>query len=188
MTGKTALRLFRHAPPAVLLLALTAAPAAAKHQPVDSWGRPGVDFDTYRNDALECGLIGYYADVSQTKQAQDFVTATRKMESLDNVNFVPASASVDEAVARSVEQAARYEQVRTSIRPEQEMRELKQGMLQLVAVCLKQRGYVRFRLTEDQRKALNKLKKGSDERKHYLFRLASDPDVLSAQTLAGISA
>jgi hypothetical protein len=45
------------------------------------------------------------------------------------------------------------------------------------------RGYVRFRLTEDQRVALARLDKGSEERREFLYRLASNPDVLAAQAL-----
>ena len=52
--------------------ALTATAASAEPSPVDSWGRAGVDYDTYRYDSLECGLVGHYADVSQTEQARMF--------------------------------------------------------------------------------------------------------------------
>ena len=172
----------------VIALLVGASPAAAEHKPVDSWGRAGVDYDTYRKDALQCGLKGYYADISQTEQARAFVDASRKMKAIDNSNLVSPSATPDEAMAQSVEQAARYDQVRTSIRPEKKIRELKQGMEQVVTDCLKQRGYEKFRLTEGQRKALSKLTKGSDERKQFLYKLASDPDVLDAQALPPKSA
>src|SRR6186713_1615043 len=74
-----------------LAIALAAAPAAAEPLPVDSWGRAGVAYETYRNDSLECGLLGYNADVSQTEQAQAFVTATRRFEAIDSTSFSAGS-------------------------------------------------------------------------------------------------
>ena len=74
-------------------LALRPRPPRPSRKPVDSWGRAGVDYETYRNDSLECGLVGYYADVSQTEQAQAFVSATRQLEWVDNPNYVPPGAS-----------------------------------------------------------------------------------------------
>jgi len=166
-----------------LAIALASAPAAAQPKPVDSWGRAGVDYETYSNDSLECGLVGYYADLSQTEQAQSFVAATRQLEAVDNPNYAPPGASPADVVALGAEQARRYEQIRRSIRPEQAMRALKDGMVAVVEDCLLERGYREFRLTDAQREVLSTLDRGSDERRHYLHGLASNPDVLSAQAL-----
>jgi hypothetical protein len=162
---------------------LAATPAAAEPKPVDSWGRAGVAYETYRNDSLECGLLGYNADVSQTEQAQMFVTATRRLEAIDNPNFAAASTSAAGAADLAVEQARRYEQVRRGIRPERRMEELKQGMVGVVEDCLQERGYVQFRLTDEQRETLSHLDRGSEERREFLYRLASNPDILEAQAL-----
>ena len=166
---------------AAMGIALAAAPAAAEPLPVDSWGRAGVAYETYRNDSLECGLVGYYADVSQTEQAQAFVGATRQLESVDNANYVSPSASAAAGSGLWVEQARRYEQIRRGIRPERQMKELKQGMTAVVEDCLRERGYVQFRLTDEQREMLSHLDKGSEERREFLYRLASNPEVLAAQ-------
>lgn len=162
-------------------VALVAVPAAAEPRPVDSWGRAGVAYETYRSDALECGLVGYYADVSQTEQAQAFVSASRQLEAVDNPNYVPPNATPADAAYLGAEQARHYEQIRRSIRPEQAMRALKAGMVAVVEDCLRERGYVQFRLTDEQREALSKLDKGSEERREFLYRLASDPRILEAQ-------
>lgn len=184
-------------------LALLATPAAAAPKPVDSWGKAGVDLETYRNDALECGLIGHYADVSQTEQARMFVRATRQMESVDSTSFVPPGGettnyapaspggaarnyplpSASPAMTMMVDRALQYEQIRRGIRPERRMDELKQGMVSVVELCLQDRGYVQFRLTDEQRETLSDLDKGSDERRAFLHRLASNPAVLEAQAL-----
>jgi hypothetical protein len=165
-------------------VALAAGPAAAKPKPVDSWGRSGVDYETYRNDSLECGLIGYYADVSQTEQAQAFVGATRQMEGVDSTGYVQPGASPAQVMDGVVVQARQYEQIRRSIRPEKRIDELKQGMEAVVEDCLRERGYVQFRLTDDQRAALSRFDRGSDERRQFLHALSSNPDILGRQALA----
>ncbi len=164
---------------------LAALPAAAEPKPVDSWGRAGVTYETYRNDSLECGLIGYYADVSQTQQARDFVRATRQMEGVDNSNYSAPGASAAQTMDGVIMQARQYEQIRRSIRPERRIEELKRGMEAVVGDCLRERGYVRFRLTEDQRKMLIKPDRGSEDRRAFLYRLASDGAVLASQALPG---
>lgn len=187
-----------------LTAALAATPAAAAPRPVDSWGRAGVAYETYRNDSLECGLLGHYADVSRTEQARLFARASRQLETIDSTSYagssVPAAAaamggggsqggivapdtSTAAAPSGGVEQARRYEQVRRGIRPEKRMQELKEGMVGVVEDCLRERGYVQFRLTDEQREMLSHLSRGSEERREFLYRLASDADILSAQQL-----
>ena len=112
-----------------------------------------------------------------------FERATRQLESIDNTNYVPPGASADQAAYAAAAQARNYEQARRSIRPEQRIKELKQGMVGLVEDCLRERGYVQFRLTDDQREMLSKLDRGSDERREFLYSLASNPEVLNAQAL-----
>jgi hypothetical protein len=171
-------------------LALLASPASAKRKPVESWGRAGVDFETYRNDSLECALIGYYADVSETEQAQKFVKATQRLENSDDHSMGTAvgTPAADNAVAggdmyRIAQIAARTEQIRSSIRPQKLMNELQQGLVGVVEQCLIERGYVQFRLTESQSKQLSRLKSGSPERHQFLHALASDPKVLDVQAI-----
>src|SRR5690242_3691259 len=152
-------------------LAMLATPASAKRKPVDSWGRAGVDFETYRTDAIECTSDGYYADVSKTKQAKAFVLGTKLMESTDGLLLNP------------FELAYRYAQIEHAVRPEKRVWELRERMQLVVDDCLVERGYTQFRLTEDQRKQLSKLKKGTAERHHFLHDLAADPEVLEAQAI-----
>ena len=164
-----------------ILAALAATPAVAGPRPVDSWGRAGVAYETYRTDSLECGLVGYYADVSQTREAQAFVTATRRLEDSDNTNYSSPAASAAQAMDAMVVQARQYDQIRRSIRPEQKMRALKDGMEAVVQDCLRERGYVEFRLTDEQREMLSHLDRGSEERREFLYRLASNASVLETQ-------
>jgi hypothetical protein len=174
----------------IATLASLAAPASAESKPVDSWGRAGVDLETYRTDALECALMGHYADVSQTEQAEKFIRATKRLENSDDSSMGPAVATVaaDNATApdtmyRMAAIAARTEQIRASIRPEKLINELHIGLVGVVETCLLDRGYSQFRLTESQSQALSRLKKGSDERRQFLHALAADPAVLEDQAL-----
>ncbi|HYD23317.1 MAG TPA: hypothetical protein VEB68_00860 [Croceibacterium sp.] len=141
-------------------------------RPPETWGRAGVDFDTYRQDAVECGSIAYYADVSQTKQAQAFVRGTRRLESLDGLPLDP------------LELARSYGQIEAGVRPERQIRELRGAMQSVLDSCLARRGYVKIGLTEAQREELEHLRKGSPERHRYMHMLASDPAVIASQALA----
>ena len=89
-----------------LTAALAATPAAAAPRPVDSWGRAGVAYETYRNDSLECGLLGHYADVSRTEQARLFARASRQLETIDSTSYagssVPAAAPIEEEVCAAL--------------------------------------------------------------------------------------
>lgn len=155
---------------AAVTLSLSA-PALSAPRPQESWGRAGVDFDTYRQDAVECASIAYYADVSGTEQAQAFVRGTKRFESIDGLPL------------DFLEMARNYGQIEASVRPERQIRELRESMQSVVDICLTQRGYVKFQLTEEQRDALGHLRKGSDERHHFLHMLASDARVLERQAV-----
>ena len=50
--------------------------------------------------------------------------------------------------------------------------------------CLVERGYTEFTLTPEQRKHLESLPQGSDERRDYLYKLGTDPQVLQQQAVA----
>ena len=94
---------------------------------------------------------------------------------------------VSKAEVDSFAAAARYaassERIRSGARSEKHIGDLKLAMLGIVERCLVDRGYSRFALTAEQRKALRKLRKGSDQRHAYLHSLASDPIVLEQQAI-----
>ena len=163
--------------------ALILSPAQAQQRPYDSWGKADIAFETYRDDALECALTGYYADVSGTEQAHMFQRATQRLQTNDDHSMGAAGASVEEQAYRSVGIARQSELIQRSIRPERRMRELEEAMVGLVEQCLMERGYSQFRLTEEQQDALGRLRKGTDERHQFLYGLASDPEVLAAQAV-----
>ena len=152
-------------------LAIAALPAAAIAAPAPllSWGKSGVSLPTYRAESIGCAMRAYYTDVGDTHAAKNFVQGSKQIDTIVNsgADYMDAAASIGHVV--------------DSVNPDRGIKEIKQFQLDLVARCLLDHGYHRFRLTDDQRKHLEKLKIGSDARHAYLHKLASDPDILQAQ-------
>ena len=167
---------------ATVAFALAPAPASAA-EPFETWGKAGVSFEQYRDDAVSCGRTAHYADVSDTDHARAFVQASRRLEAADDNGMGAPGATPAEDMHRMAQLAARSEQIRAGIRPEKRMRELLAALVSVVERCLEERGYSRFRLTVEQQQALNRLRKGSPERHHFLHALASDEGVLASQRI-----
>jgi len=161
-------------PYAVAAACLLSAPLAAARTEAVSWGKPGVSIDQYRIDAITCGRAGYYMDVSNTEAAQVFKGATSQLQT----NETDLTNAMGPRVLDIVTQSARIVE---ATRPEARMRDVAGLMQAKVDDCLRQRGYVRFRLTDAQRKQLGHLHLGSAERHAFLYRLATDSAVLKDQ-------
>ena len=149
---------------ATLPLAALAAPA-----PQFSWGKPGVSLATYRAESIGCAMRAYYTDLSDTHAAKNFVEGSRQINAIVNSGMGGTDAGI--SIGHVVD----------SVDPDRNIKEVRKLQLDLVAKCLRDHGYQRFRLTEDQRAHLQKLKIGSDKRHAYLHDLAADPAILSAQ-------
>ena len=174
---------------ALSLCVFFATPATAAPAPKDSWGKVGITFDQYRQDAVECGREGYYLDISETNDAKEFVKASQQLDTLNGMTS-PTTNNLNpngQVSPNSVDQAARFavtqQHIIDSVRPDQRFRNIKQTLQSTTDNCLIRRGYSKFALTDAQRHQIKKLKVGSDARHAYLFRLASDPAILSAQAI-----
>ena len=172
--------------------ALIATSAAAATAPKESWGKAGVSLAQYRQDALDCGLQGYYTDISKTDDAQAFVKASKQLDAITTGGMAPmrtGSSGTGPDTTDSIDQALRYadqqEHIIQGIRPEERFKNIKATLVTNAQQCLQKRGYSKFELTADQQKRLRKLKAGSDERRAYLYSLATDPAVLQSQKAAG---
>ncbi len=189
-----------------ILLALTAglglcSGAHAAPQPQTSWGKAGISFEAYRADALACGREGANLDVSKTEGARVLVNASRQLDTLTETgapdsgnqqsdSFPSAGAAADStldvsfnpAVARALELSHRMATVTQAARADEQVRQVGQVMRVAIEQCLVGRGYRKFRLTSDQMRHLDTLRRGTDARRAYLFSLASDPEVLRDQT------
>jgi hypothetical protein len=86
------------------------------------------------------------------------------------------------SIARS-EATNRQQRIVESVRPEQRFHSIKRMLVDRAAQCLANRGYSKFRLTDEQRHELRKLKFGSEERRLYLYNLGTNPMVLQTQGL-----
>lgn len=168
----------------LLPVALAAAPA---DKPVLSWGKPGVSIDAYRDDANLCASRAWNADVADTEAARVFRQGTQQIDAITQtaggvtrveLNAEGGVASIDPF---ELNRQAQIGQIVEGTRPRERMQEVRDLQLDTLAACLRSLGYVRFALTDRQRKALGKLKRGSDERHAFLHRLASDPAVLATQ-------
>ncbi|MEO6218491.1 MAG: hypothetical protein ABIO86_20865 [Sphingomonas sp.] len=149
--------------------------ALGASEPRESWGKTGVSLVQYQDDAVSCASRAYYQDVAQTDGAKRLVEASRRIDGLASIATGGSFPYYDDpavsAIARTVAAA----------RPDKAFHEVGALQQSTLDTCLSQRGYVRFRLTEDQRQRLGKLRNGSPERRAYLHSLASDAAVLAAQ-------
>jgi hypothetical protein len=186
---------------AVAAALIAAAPVVAADSPKVSWGKLGVTFEQYRADAVACGRAGYYRDVSGTEAARVFRDASNQIDTIVATGAAPVSkwateqidpshgaaslSRVEEAPASFVEVGTRISHVVAGTRPEERIREVGQLLRSTVEQCLVERGYQRFQLTSDQRKHLGKLRPGTPERQAYLYALATDAEILRAQSIQG---
>jgi hypothetical protein len=180
----------RHLFAVALLTLAIAPPAPSAPAPQESWGKPGVSFERYRQDSIECGVKGHYTDISRTEDAQAFVRASRQLDAVVGGGLATTTTSANAtgpASTDSVDQAVRYAQTQqhivANVRPEMRYRNIKRLLLSNTDQCLVDRGYSKFRLTDEQRHRLRKLKFGSEQRRGYLYSLASNPAVLQSQAV-----
>ena len=167
------------------------APAASTPAPQESWGKAGISLDQYRTDSVECGLQGYNTDVSKTDDAQALVRASRQLDAVTAGAIAPntpAGGPTNGATVDSMDQALQYAQTQQhivdSVRPGERFRNIKKALVSNAERCLIQRGYSKFRLTDEQRHRLRKLKFGSEERRTYLYRLATNSAILESQKVS----
>ena len=136
----------------------------AGHQ--KSWGKEGVSLEQYRTDSVECAQMAADTNLEGTNPAKAMQFWTR----LGNGNMPPNNYA-DIWMSARINPEVQWNRAATILRNELES-------------CLMMRGYVKFELTDEQDMMLEALAPGSDERREYLYGLASDPDVLAAQAVS----
>ena len=116
-----------------IAIATTAASAPA---PKESWGKPGITLAQYRQDALDCGLQGYYTDISRTADAKAFVDASKQLDAVTAGALAPnstAGGSTGPASTDSIELAAQYaetqQRIVDNVRPDERYRNIKKVLL-----------------------------------------------------------
>ncbi len=132
----------------------------------NSWGKSGVSLEQYAADSAECAGAAANMDLSGTG---------------------PAQALASMYVTPSGHWAYRRFDIYASYRlpaPEVHLNRLATIMRRELERCLTERGYVRFKLTDEQYEVLDALEPGSDERRAYLHSLASDPTIVARQAIS----
>jgi hypothetical protein len=168
---------------ALAAIPFAAVPAQAADAPRFSWGKAGVGYEQYRNEAYDCAIVGLGSDISDSKPVEALRTADRQMAALETRNQSIGNAA--DPVAAGTSYANDVESIRSAARPDRQVEEIKRLVFPAIQQCMIDRGYTRFALTEAQRAEMSEL--GKDEGRAFLHKLASDAAVLvqQAQPLAG---
>jgi len=166
-------------------------------QPVTAWGKQGVSMLDYRTDSGQCALIAVTFEQNPTdansaggisgqnsappaQAPSGSMVASGTMPGMGgtvatNSAIIAGGNNRDSGAVDAANRAAMQQQSR-------EM-QAQRARSQALKSCLANRGYTEFELTREQRAALGKLPQGSDQRREYLYRLGTDPQVLATQAL-----
>jgi hypothetical protein len=162
--------------------------------PATSWGKQGVTMLDYRTDGGQCavlaatqsskengantagGINGQNSSAPEQTQGNAAVASGPSVGAASGAAFPTGGGTYrDMANADMVQRAAT--QQRTSDLANQKAR------ANSLKKCLADRGYTEFALTAEQRKQLATLPEGSNERREYLYKLATDANVLKTQAV-----
>src|SRR5690242_21832587 len=109
-----------------LASAMFATAAAGAPAPQESWGKAGITLAQYRQDALECGLKGYYTDIAQTDDAKALVKASKQLDAITTGASVPMTVESNatgpdttNAAGQIAAYAAQQQHIVENVRPEE---------------------------------------------------------------------
>ena len=179
--------------------AVLAACSINSSAPPTAWGKVGVSMLDYRTDGGQCAVL------AATANGKDNSTAIHGENGKVPPNVPQGSAQAGSAAASggavgggqgasssaTTNSGSMY---RDNASPDFVNRAAEQQRTQEMAAqryrndmlksCLAGRGYTEFELTPQQRSELAQLPQGSDERRAYLYKLGTDPEVLKKQSVA----
>lgn len=156
----------------IFVCGLAAASASAAHRQSDiSWGKHGVSLEEYWIDGAMCSYQAVSHDLSDTPQARRLVRASRRLEHIEGQWGTPTAYS----------SAIEHRRIVDGVQPERLFGQVAEIQQEVLDACLTERGYRQFRLTDAQKRHLRRLEPGSTERRAFLHRLGSDPEVLRIQ-------
>lgn len=182
----------------VLCAAAMAGCSVNGSQPVTAWGKSGVSMIDYRTDGAECALLAVtYQDGTngansaggvngqnsnlpdQRPSGQAIASSMDPRNSGSNGTISPVASGNTYSQTATVDAANRAAMQQRA----QEMAE-QRARNDALKSCLVKRGYTEFALDAAQRSALAKLPQGSEERREYLYKLGSDPQVIGNQAVS----
>jgi hypothetical protein len=146
---------------AVAAACLLCAPAIAKEQPV-SWRKPNNSYPQFVQDSVVCAKLGYFRDVANDEPAKAFVRGWQTSD--DNLNA---------ATSQTASRAEDWADAQRRTQPARRMQQVQALHVNDVEQCLTQKGYIKFVLSENQEKQLSKYRRGSEDRRRYLYELST---------------
>jgi hypothetical protein len=166
--------------------------------PLTAWGKKDISMLDYRIDASQCALIavtlpaeGNGANTAGGISGQNAPIPQQGPSGSGVARGAPggngpAPAATNPSAGGSTYRDSASADFVNRAATQQRAQEMAAQRARNAALksCLVNRGYTEFELTAEQRAALSKLPLGSDQRREYLYKLGTDPDVLSRQSLS----
>jgi hypothetical protein len=163
--------------------------------PHTSWGKSGISMLDYRTDGGQCavlaatqnpgnngantagGINGQNSSAPEQTQGNAAVSSGPSVGASAGSAFPTGGGTYRDMANPDLVQRAATQQ-RTNDLANQKAR------TETLKKCLVDRGYTEFELTPEQRQKLSTLPEGSDARREYLYKLATDSSVLKTQAVA----
>jgi len=163
--------------------------------PPTSWGKQGISMLDYRTDGGQCavlaatqnskdngantagGINGQNSSAPETTGGNAAVASGPSVGASAGAAFPTGGGTYRDMANPDMVQRAATQQ-RTSDLANQRAR------TDSLKKCLSERGYTEFALTPEQRAHLATLPEGSDARREYLYKLATDGSVLKSQAVS----
>jgi hypothetical protein len=162
---------------AAVALALTGCAATA---PTTGWGKPNISKVDYGTDLGMCTGLSSLQDSGNGAAQAGGMTGTRGGGG--SIGSANAGGSVGTFGGGTYTGTASPDLVnRAATQQQSQAMAAKRLRDETLGRCMLERGYQQFALTPDQAAELHKHPNGSNEYYEYLFKLGSDPAVLSKQ-------
>ena len=158
---------------------------ATSSGPATSWGKEGVSMLEYQTDSILCATLS--ENTQGNNGANTAGGMTGKNSSQPSTPTVAGGQGSGQASGAAVpvggggvyrEGASSDFANRAAMQQRQEEMARLKARKEAMDSCLVKRGYTEFKLTEEQRQHLATLPEGSPERRAYLYKLGTDPNIL----------
>ncbi|HEX5161853.1 MAG TPA: hypothetical protein VFV88_09025 [Steroidobacteraceae bacterium] len=170
--------------------------ACVSSGPATAWGKEGVTMMDYRTDGGQCAVYAATATPETVENNQaGGISGSNETARLPPPKVGPTDPNTGQPTpptgeafptGGSIYRDGNNADYASRAATQQQMREvaLAKARTQALKNCLIERGYTEFNLTPEQKAKLATLPEGSIERREYLFKLGTDPEVLKSQAVA----
>jgi hypothetical protein len=165
--------------------------------PLTSWGKKDVSMLDYRTDAGQCALIAATFETGEngarTAGGINGQNSAVPAQGVSGSSSAPGSIHGGGSATRGTpilgdskyRDSAPADLVnRAAIQQRSQEMSAQHSRVEALKSCLLNRGYTEFRLSAEQRRELDQLPEGSEERRAYLYGLGTDPEILTRQAVA----